>query len=247
MPTRQDLNTLIDAQLPDNLNKEITAARLRTVLKQLVQGSANLKDDAELFGLYAFDPADSYFAGQAVIYDGQVWQANTNLVPGPWDANNWTLVQGNASLPPGISVWDNAATYVTDDYVEYLGEIYRSLVDNNIGQQPASAPAAWAGVSIAQRQLEPWQSNTWYPVGTVVVQLTRIWQVATAHLSGDFEQDVIAFRLTELSPSTNGYFGTRYNLLPGEVQTVSVRHQYIVHQQMIVDGQLIINGQLVVL
>lgn len=42
-----------------------------------------------------------------------------------------------------VSTWDIASTYATEACVEYSGNIWRSLVNSNIGNTPSSSPTQW--------------------------------------------------------------------------------------------------------
>jgi len=68
----------------------------------------------------------------AVIYE-LVNVSNTNVA-------TWLKFSCSTS---SISDWDGAITYTTDNFATYNGEIYVSLQNNNLNNQPDSSPAFW--------------------------------------------------------------------------------------------------------
>ena len=51
--------------------------------------------------------------------------------------------QENYILQQGMPEWDSATDYHTNGYCSYNGTIYKSLIDDNVGNQPDLYPTAW--------------------------------------------------------------------------------------------------------
>ena len=50
--------------------------------------------------------------------------------------------------------WQDTGVYIIDDIIAYNGDLYKSLIDDNVGNQPDTSPAAWeAEPELALRQL----------------------------------------------------------------------------------------------
>lgn len=56
--------------------------------------------------------------------------------------------QDDNSNEPKLSEWDFEWTYYIDDLVAYNGNIYRSLVNDNLGKQPDLFPVDWIMLDI---------------------------------------------------------------------------------------------------
>jgi hypothetical protein len=72
------------------------------------------------------------------------------------DANAVDYVHGQALgyiYEMGIPEWDSGTTYWTNSYVQVSGLVYRSLIDSNLNNPPASSPSDWALSS---------SGNTWW-------------------------------------------------------------------------------------
>jgi hypothetical protein len=69
-------------------------------------------------------------------------------------------------LQQGIAEWDSGTTYFVDSFCQYNGQIYQSLINTNLNNNPASSPLDWvvfstssswsniirnAGMTVAQR------------------------------------------------------------------------------------------------
>ncbi len=73
----------------------------------------------------------AYFAGE-VVY----------TTPGDGTSRTYlSLVDGNADNPATATTWSATVTYGKDDVVTRSSVAYKSLIDNNLNQDPASAPA----------------------------------------------------------------------------------------------------------
>jgi len=66
-------------------------------------------------------------------------------------------------------VWSSGISYSQGAAVSYLGAVYVSLINNNIGNTPASSPAAWQAAG-QETFLGAWNSGTAYTIGQVVSQ-----------------------------------------------------------------------------
>jgi hypothetical protein len=50
-------------------------------------------------------------------------------------------------LQQGVAEWDSATTYFTNSVVQYNGDFWFSLTDNNAGAEPDTSPSAWSSYS----------------------------------------------------------------------------------------------------
>jgi len=78
--------------------------------------------------------ADSYFSGE-VVY--------TTAGDGTYRAY-LSLQDGNTDVPSTATAWDTTVTYFKNQVVTRTSVAYMSLIDLNLNQDPASAPAAWS-------------------------------------------------------------------------------------------------------
>ena len=71
-------------------------------------------------GIAAFSAGSSYVGGQQAIYQKNIWQANTAIVPGAWNAANWTRQLGTSAegeLSSTLPVIDGVAAIGTSTAV----------------------------------------------------------------------------------------------------------------------------------
>ena len=82
------------------------------------------------------------------LYDSTVSYTSGELVyKTPGDGTNkvyLSLVDGNSDDPAVGTTWDATVTYFRDQVVTRTSVAYKSLIDVNLNQDPASAPALWA-------------------------------------------------------------------------------------------------------
>lgn len=75
----------------------------------------------------AFSIASNYSSGDRVVYSGNIYEANTNVVASAWDASEWDLIcEDNllfyVTLPE--DEYDNVAEYETGDVVWYQNKTW---------------------------------------------------------------------------------------------------------------------------
>jgi len=79
--------------------------------------------------------------GTTAYYSGEV----VYTTPGDGTGKVYlSLIDGNSDNPATASSWDATVTYAQDDVITRTSVAYKSLIDLNLNQDPASAPALWA-------------------------------------------------------------------------------------------------------
>tara|TARA_R110000868_G_scaffold24342_2_gene96279 strand:+ start:7177 stop:11307 length:4131 start_codon:yes stop_codon:yes gene_type:complete len=91
-----------------------------------------------------------------------------------------SALTGTIELTITFQTWDDETAYAVDEYVTYLGTVYRSLVGANLDHTPSASSSYWypvdnrfvstdVGRSIRMfSQPEPWDSGTTYATGDKV-------------------------------------------------------------------------------
>jgi hypothetical protein len=69
-------------------------------------------------GIAAFSIANGYVGGDQVIYDGNIWVANTTIVPGAWNATQW-----NVQLPTAAQFANDRKAATTEFVQRALGSM----------------------------------------------------------------------------------------------------------------------------
>jgi hypothetical protein len=114
--------------------------------------------------------------------------------------------------------WQSAVSYSLGAIVESGGVVYISLVNNNLGNNPASSPTDWTATG-ADTFLGAWNSGTSYVIGDIVSVGTALY-IATANSTNQNPTSTTGF--WQLLTGTSVYEGLWSNLVtysPG--QTVS--------------------------
>ncbi len=123
----------------------------KLVRKTLLQFGSTVNAGSEIgqFGSYA---APIYSADIDVLQAGTAWPrgwaAETIATNRPFleDQNAVDFVYGymlSYILQEGIPEYDAGTTYYTNSYVQVSGALYRSKVDANLANTPASSPSQW--------------------------------------------------------------------------------------------------------
>ena len=141
--------------------------------------------------LYSLDPAIiQQLAAWASGWNGAVVGGNS---PAMEDMNAALYVMGYQTayqLQQGIPEYDSGTTYYTNGFCSYLGVIYRSLVDTNIGNVPASSPSDWVAVT----------SSMGAPTGILQIVSNNKTSTVTNSTTGYVDYQSVAF--TPLSPTS---------------------------------------------
>jgi len=91
---------------------------------------------AEYFGpmtVSAYDSTTTYFAGE-LVYTAAGDGTNRVFV---------SLISANADVPGTATAWSATGTYFKNQTVTRTSVVYQSLIDLNVNQDPASAPALY--------------------------------------------------------------------------------------------------------
>jgi hypothetical protein len=97
------LSTYINSFIKTNGTKAITGAIMNTALINIIDSMYNKSSDSHLVGLKPHDAAKIYNTGDTVIYQNDIYQANTDALTGAFNPANWTkLVDAAGDLPEFI-------------------------------------------------------------------------------------------------------------------------------------------------
>ncbi len=128
-------------------------------------------------------------------------------------------VSGNITLTLGFALYSATQAYAKGAFVTSVNINYISLIDNNVGNTPAGAPAAWA-VSSASAAINDGKGF----IGTDVGRLVRLlsepapWLAATAYLTGN----IVAYNPTG-TPGATTYW-TAIAATTGFIPGVDLTH-----------------------
>jgi hypothetical protein len=109
-------------------------------------------------GIPAFSTGNSYTGGQQVIYQLNIWQANTAISPGAFNPANWTVQLGTAAagaistatpLMNGTAAAGSATALSREDHVHPIDTSRAPLASPGLTGTP-TAPTAAAGTKTTQ-------------------------------------------------------------------------------------------------
>jgi hypothetical protein len=110
--TRTQIQTEINNEVVSNNDRGITALMLNNIFTDINDSAINKFSDTFNLGLYEFNISENYNLNQCVVYDRQIWKANTNVNAGTFSYNQWDVIQnetkcvfnfiGNTSSTPTI-------------------------------------------------------------------------------------------------------------------------------------------------
>lgn len=95
MATLKNTNDLLSqaaSTLPDNSTQEISPQDVREMAENTAFSSYNKVTDEPIVGLSEYNGAFVYPLGKAVIFEGDVYQANTTTTPGTFTPSEWDLI-----------------------------------------------------------------------------------------------------------------------------------------------------------
>src|SRR5262249_48370476 len=85
-------------------------------------------------GVPLYDSTTSYYSGELVY-----------KTPGDGTYKVYqSTIDGASDDPATATTWDATVTYSKDEVITKLSIAYKSLINVNLNQDPASAPALWA-------------------------------------------------------------------------------------------------------
>lgn len=121
-----DLLALIQANLPDNVTKDISPEDLRDVLDEIVDSYYNNITNIIDVNLSEYDPTKSYLDTVGVIYSGAIYQAISATTAGPFDSNEWNM------LAPFSAATDDFILKTNGVELDNNKKLVVNGVDNNI-------------------------------------------------------------------------------------------------------------------
>lgn len=93
MKSRPQIASEINSNIYTNNQQAITAVVMNQILNDINDSTFNQLTDGSTFGLLQFSSGSSYVSGQGVLYNGFLYQANTNISPGAFNSAQWNLIQ----------------------------------------------------------------------------------------------------------------------------------------------------------
>ena len=110
--TRQQIQTEINNEVVSNNSRGITAELLNKIYTDINDSTINKLSDGTTLGLYEFSVSNNYNLNQCVVFNKQIYKANTNVSAGTFSFGQWDLVSpekkcvinliGNTNNPPTI-------------------------------------------------------------------------------------------------------------------------------------------------
>lgn len=110
----------------------------------------------------------------------EAYSASVNLNQIPFSTRNQGAIPPLQKLISNLSAisfqgaWSSTITYSQGASVDYLGNIYVSLINNNIGNTPSSSPTDWS-IGGTPTFLGAWSSSTTYTTGQTVTVSTSLY------------------------------------------------------------------------
>lgn len=89
----------------------------------------SVNSEVTIVNVPVFDATKAYAIGDATVYEGVVYIANSAVTAGERDADEWTALDA-------IDAYSSSATYDTGDLVKYDGKVYKC-------KSTISAAEAW--------------------------------------------------------------------------------------------------------
>lgn len=144
-----------------------------------------------------WDIGTTYLTNDVVSYGGQIWKSfEGGLANEPGTDSNWIVLIKSGDGFDGVDAWDVGVTYGLNDLVTYNGQIYKSILGDNLAQDPESATTYWLlllargltgdnGTGFNARG--EWVMDTDYTVNDIVTHTGQTWRCIVAHHS--FNED----------------------------------------------------------
>lgn len=180
--SRQQLIDNLVALLTDNANKEITASKVREVVTNVINSTANLIDEVSFFGLLKHNPARSYKQGEGALIAGQLWESSVDQSAGALDLAKWIQITGLVSASDYAGSWDNLVAYAIDDLVERNNKLFKAVAAST-GQDPVLDVNEdyWIEVSASAGDFgKAYIVNAYYKPGVVVDYNNRLYKLVSA-------------------------------------------------------------------
>lgn len=91
MKTRNQIQNEIDTKIVSNNSRAITAVELNGIFSDINDSTINQLSDASTFGLFEFNVSQTYQVNQCCVYNKKLYKANTQVLPGSFNPNQWVL------------------------------------------------------------------------------------------------------------------------------------------------------------
>jgi hypothetical protein len=108
-----------------------------TEFHNLVDSLAHVTEDSALMGLTDHSESVEYLTGRVVLYDGKLYQANTDT-SGAFNTEHWDLVE----FPTKVAIFPTAHTFISGDIGKVIGIIGAGAVPYDVVTQMAAKGAA---------------------------------------------------------------------------------------------------------
>ena len=143
-------------------------------------------DQVEQFGSKVVTGTPNYSVDPAVIQELSAWADGwkpalnaTNNSEYLQDRNAVDLVasyQIAYLLQQGVAEWDVSTPYFTNSVVQYGGAFYKSLLDNNTGNEPDTSPTDWFSMNSQPTQTVLTSGSGTYtpPAGCVFISVRMV-------------------------------------------------------------------------
>ena len=97
----------------------------------------------------------------------------------------------------GIAEWDAGTTYYTNCFCQVNGVIYKSLTDNNLGNNPTTDETNWTPLELGGAE--------WGSISGDISEQTDLQQALTAKLNSDFSNSQKPY-ITETYQNGNSWY-----------------------------------------
>ena len=97
----------------------------------------------------------------------------------------------------GIAEWDVGTTYYTNCFCQVNGVIYKSLTDNNLGNNPTTDETNWTPLELG--------GGRWGSISGNISEQTDLQQALTAKLNSDFSNSQKPYVTETYVNGTSGY------------------------------------------
>ena len=153
-------------------------------------------DQVEQFGSKVVTGTPNYSVDPAVIQELSAWADGwkpalnvTNNSEYLQDRNAVDLVasyQIAYLLQQGVAEWDSATPYFINSIVQYGGIFYKSLIDNNTGNEPETNPTDWRNTSAQPTQTVLTAGSGTYtpPLGCTLISVQMVGGGASGSANG---------------------------------------------------------------
>lgn len=129
---RIQIQNQINNDIVSNNSRLITAPIVNAILNDINDSSVNTLSDNTSLGLYQFSVSRNYSLNECVVYNNNIYKANTSISAGTFSNNQWDII-GKQELVIQLDGTSNNAPTISTKY-NTIPNVTPSCIRTSIGQ-----------------------------------------------------------------------------------------------------------------